>query len=658
VLSPAKAKDSPVATRPLPHSRRGFACRQLAVIAGLWLGFLPGALSAQGVAIDHNPVRCLVVDKYPRFDACLAPTSEVGRARVYFKPPDTTRWYYVPLKQFTPCFNGVLPKPTKKLVGKQILYYVAAGDRHFVESRTADITANVVASAAECQKEAPPPPDVPNASVTVFPSMPPGFSGGGIGAGTLAAIGGGVAVAAGGAAIAFSGGDGTPPTPPVTQPPGPGTTGPTGPIVDPTDPPGSGPNKPPKIECRVSPDPAEGPSPLAVNFNLCDSTDPDPKDTLRYTFDFGDNTNSRGDCRVSHTYSYPPGPATAVARACVTDGVSGHNSCCEVPVKVRNSCATDNRPPTVSLELPGGSTITTDNAVLNARASDNVGVTAVEFIARPAGGSDIVIGVDRDAPYSVQWRRPACGSYRLVARAHDACGNAADDTISEVLVNPPRCDPCAGDKKPPSVEVTSPAAGSSYGCFDTLPFRATASDPAGIADVAYFLDGRNMGTSSAAPSFPVDLQIACEACYTPEGGPVVARATDRCGNTADSAPVSRVTACCICFAAAGREPAQLVSQLDIADATGQVVLNGGIAFSAKGHSVATIASAAEHRVEAVLVGAAGKPGNWRFEFTGEGTTGRFLVEAGDVVQTAGRVIVFRLAGKPGERVAFRFSTNP
>jgi hypothetical protein len=60
--------------------------RHLAVLMGMSLASLPGTLAAQGVAIDHNPVRCLVVDKYPRFDACLAPLSEVGRARIYFKP--------------------------------------------------------------------------------------------------------------------------------------------------------------------------------------------------------------------------------------------------------------------------------------------------------------------------------------------------------------------------------------------------------------------------------------------------------------------------------------------------------------------------------------------------------------------------------------------
>ncbi|HUL76610.1 MAG TPA: hypothetical protein VL691_05035, partial [Vicinamibacteria bacterium] len=55
----------------------------------------PGAL-AEGVAIDYRPVKCIVAEKFPRFNACFSPSSQLSRARVYFRledgPPD---WYYV-----------------------------------------------------------------------------------------------------------------------------------------------------------------------------------------------------------------------------------------------------------------------------------------------------------------------------------------------------------------------------------------------------------------------------------------------------------------------------------------------------------------------------------------------------------------------------------
>jgi hypothetical protein len=56
--------------------------------------------------------------------------------------------------------------------------------------------------------------------------------------------------------------------------------------------------------------------PLTVTYNLCRSTDPDPGDLLRYTFDFDNdgNVDFRGTCRAEHTYFAP-----SSAKVCVSD---------------------------------------------------------------------------------------------------------------------------------------------------------------------------------------------------------------------------------------------------------------------------------------------------------------------------------------------------
>lgn len=56
--------------------------------------------------------------------------------------------------------------------------------------------------------------------------------------------------------------------------------------------------------------------PLTVTFNLCRSTDPDPGDQLRYTFDFDNDgvIDFRGTCRVDYTYFVP-----SSAKVCVSD---------------------------------------------------------------------------------------------------------------------------------------------------------------------------------------------------------------------------------------------------------------------------------------------------------------------------------------------------
>jgi hypothetical protein len=67
-----------------------------------------------------------------------------------------------------------------------------------------------------------------------------------------------------------------------------------------------------------------------------------------------------------------------------------------------------------------------------------------------------------------------------------------------------------------------------------------------------------------------------------------------------------------------------------------------------------------NRVEAVLVRGAGRPGTWRFDFSGETTIrpGSLRVVAGTVVVITGDSLVFRLQGKPGERVVFTFEVDP
>lgn len=67
-----------------------------------------------------------------------------------------------------------------------------------------------------------------------------------------------------------------------------------------------------------------------VTFNLCQSTDPDPGDELRFSFDFnGDGTVDQiGHCRASHRYEVAAFESACVpAVACVTDRQPEHRIC-------------------------------------------------------------------------------------------------------------------------------------------------------------------------------------------------------------------------------------------------------------------------------------------------------------------------------------------
>jgi hypothetical protein len=103
---------------------------------------------------------------------------------------------------------------------------------------------------------------------------------------------------------------------------------------------------------------------------------------------------------------------------------------------------------------------------------------------------------------------------------------------------------------------------------------------------------------------------------------------------------------------------QLTSQLAVAGAAGQIVWNGAsVAYAAEGTtSAAAPLGPGSNRVEAQLVSADGKPGTWRFSFTG-GIKGLRPL-AGKVDAVGPDSISFRLSGRAGERVVFVFEAEP
>ena len=96
------------------------------------------------------------------------------------------------------------------------------------------------------------------------------------------------------------------------------------------------------------------------------------------------------------------------------------------------------------------------------------------------------------------------------------------------------------------------------------------------------------------------------------------------------------------------------------DARGQVVVDGTQAvFPAGGLATFSLpVDAGRHRFEATLVDGAGRPGTWRFDLSTLGLRpGSLGVVAGEAAQAGSATVVFRLRGKPGERVVFTFDAG-
>jgi len=94
----------------------------------------------------------------------------------------------------------------------------------------------------------------------------------------------------------------------------------------------------------------------------------------------------------------------------------------------------DTTPPTVSITAPAAGATITGTATVTASASDNVGVTSVEFYVDGA-----LKNTDSASPWSWSWDSTTAsnGSHSLTARAYDAAGNNTTSTAVSVTVNNP-----------------------------------------------------------------------------------------------------------------------------------------------------------------------------------------------------------------------------
>lgn len=104
---------------------------------------------------------------------------------------------------------------------------------------------------------------------------------------------------------------------------------------------------------------------------------------------------------------------------------------------------------------------------------------------------------------------------------------------------------------------------------------------------------------------------------------------------------------------AGTALASWTSELAVPGGSGRLALDGAF-VSLQGHGGspgARVLTPGTHRFEAVLTAAQG-PGVWRFRLRGGFRVGTLRVLAGEVAAVTADAVVFRLRGRPGERIVF------
>jgi hypothetical protein len=177
--------------------------------------------------------------------------------------------------------------------------------------------------------------------------------------------------------------------------------------------------------------------------------------------------------------------------------------------------------PSVSIASPAVSSTVGGTVSVTANASDNVGVTKVEFYLNGTLQATLT-----SAPYSFNWNTLAAtnGAYTLSAKAYDAAGNVGQaGNVSVTVFN---------DTVAPSVSIASPAASSTVG--GTVSVTANASDNVGVTKVEFYLNGTLQTTLTSAPySFNWNTLAATNGAYT-----LSAKAYDAAGNVGQAGNVS------------------------------------------------------------------------------------------------------------------------
>ena len=148
--------------------------------------------------------------------------------------------------------------------------------------------------------------------------------------------------------------------------------------------------------------------------------------------DFYMNDDLKGtDNEPPYSYSWDSrsvdnGPYTLYAKA--YDGADNVRQSANVKVKVKN----DKTAPIVNIASPQDGSTVKGTVIVKARATDNVGVTKVEFYV-----NGVLKKTDKVAPYRYSWDTGsvANGENTLNARAYDKAGNTGEFAVTVTVNN-------------------------------------------------------------------------------------------------------------------------------------------------------------------------------------------------------------------------------
>jgi hypothetical protein len=219
----------------------------------------------------------------------------------------------------------------------------------------------------------------------------------------------------------------------------------------------------------------------------------------------------------------PPGPYMIFLVD--TNGVPSIAAMTRLP-----SPAEDSQPPTAPSNLNASASVSSVSLTWSA-SSDNVGVTGYSIYRSTTAGftpstqnkiGQTAATTFTDTSFSV------AGTYYYAVIAQDAAGNQSPSSNQAFAT-------IALDTTPPTVSITSPAAGSTLS--GSAFITASATDNVAVAGVQFLLDGANLGSevTGAGPTYNFNWNTSNVANGTHS---LSARARDGANNTALAANVN------------------------------------------------------------------------------------------------------------------------
>ncbi len=184
----------------------------------------------------------------------------------------------------------------------------------------------------------------------------------------------------------------------------------------------------------------------------------------------------------------------------------------------------DTTPPTVKISSPlPGATDSGTVAVLGT-ATDNVGVSKVEF---DVDGQVVSTALTPSFDFSWVTTSLSNASHTLTIKAYDAANNVGSATVSVTVKNA-----VVADIQPPAVFITSPANGSTVS--GNVKVNVSASDNVAVSQISIYIDTVQVCHCTTVPcAYQWNTHKVSAGTHV-----ITAKAWDPSGNMGASAPIS------------------------------------------------------------------------------------------------------------------------